>query len=100
MLTRLSQTKNRPKSMKDVPLDGDSNKIRIPGIEKGDINFLAKSSQKMKQREILSTHVKNWKELDLKNRRKVVSHIQAKRAMHAKEVFLKELAAVGKTLNN
>ena len=40
-------------------------------------------------------HVKNWSFLDLKQRRMVMSHIQAQRAMHAKEIFLKELAAVG-----
>ena len=40
-------------------------------------------------------HVKNWSFLDLKQRRQVMAHIQAQRAMHAKEIFLKELAAVG-----
>jgi hypothetical protein len=43
-------------------------------------------------------HVKNWTELDLKQRRKVMAHIQAQRAMHAKEIFLKELSAVGRKL--
>ena len=40
-------------------------------------------------------HVKNHADLDLKSRRKVMAHIQSQRAMHAKEVFLKELASVG-----
>lgn len=40
-------------------------------------------------------HVKNHQELDLKQKRKVMGHIQAQRAMHAKEVFLKELASAG-----
>jgi len=31
----------------------------------------------------------------MKQRRQVMAHIQAQRAMHAKEVFLKELAAIG-----
>lgn len=43
-------------------------------------------------------YVKNWGELDLKQRRKVMGHINAQRAMHAKEVFLKELAAIGRKL--
>lgn len=43
-------------------------------------------------------YVKNWGELDLRQRRKVMAHIQAQRAMHAKEVFLKELAAIGRKL--
>lgn len=44
-------------------------------------------------------YVKNWGELDLRQRRKVMAHIQAQRAMHAKEVFLKELAAIGRKLS-
>jgi hypothetical protein len=40
-------------------------------------------------------HVKNTGDLSLKQRRSVMGHIQAQRAMHAKEVFLKELAAIG-----
>ena len=43
-------------------------------------------------------YVKNWGELDLRQRRRVMGHINAQRAMHAKEVFLKELAAIGRKL--
>jgi hypothetical protein len=43
-------------------------------------------------------YVKNWGELDLRQRRKVMAHIQAQRAMHAKEIFLKELSAIGRKL--
>ena len=43
-------------------------------------------------------YVKNWGDLDLRQRRKVMGHINAQRAMHAKEVFLKELAALGRKL--
>ena len=43
-------------------------------------------------------HVKNWSELDLKERRKVMGHINAQRAMHAKEIFLKELSMLGKKM--
>jgi hypothetical protein len=43
-------------------------------------------------------HVKNWVELDLKQRRKVVAHVNVQRSTHAKEVFLKELSAVGKKM--
>lgn len=41
-------------------------------------------------------YVKNWGELDLKSRRKVMGHINAQRSTHAKEVFLKELSTIGK----
>ena len=40
-------------------------------------------------------HVKNHEDMSLKQKRKVMGHIQAQRAMHAKEIFLKELAAIG-----
>lgn len=41
-------------------------------------------------------YVKNAGDLNLKQRRQVMAHIQAQRAMHAKEIFLKELATIGK----
>lgn len=43
-------------------------------------------------------YVKNHASLDLKQRRQVMAHINAQRAMHAKEVFLKELSALGKKM--
>lgn len=43
-------------------------------------------------------YVKNWGELDLRQRRKVMGHINAQRAMHAKEIFLKEISALGRKL--
>ena len=43
--------------------------------------------------------VGNWSELTLKQRRSVMGHIQATRAKHAKQIFLKELATVGRRLN-
>jgi hypothetical protein len=43
--------------------------------------------------------VGNWGELSLKQRRTVMGHVQAQRAMHAKKIFLKELATVGRRLN-
>ena len=57
--------------------------------------LLSQSRVKLSQKEILKMHVKNHGDLDLKQKRKVMSHIQAQRAMHAKEVFLKELASIG-----
>lgn len=43
-------------------------------------------------------YVKNWSDLDLRQRRKVMGHVNSQRAMHAKEIFLKELAAIGRKL--
>lgn len=42
--------------------------------------------------------MKNTPSLNLKERRQAYSKVQAARAMQAKEIFLKELAAIGKQL--
>jgi len=69
-----------------------------PLLNEGDLKLLATAQADLSQGEILRMYVKNWGELDLRQRRKVMGHINAQRAMHAKEVFLKELAAVGRKL--
>ena len=50
----------------------------------------------MTQADILSMYVGNWKDLNLKQRRKVMAYVQAQRSKHAKEIFLKELSAIGR----
>jgi len=62
------------------------------------MTLLAQGQVKLKQKDILKMHVSNARKLNLKQRRRVLSHIQAQRAKHAKEIFLKELAAVGSQL--
>jgi tRNA(Met) C34 N-acetyltransferase TmcA len=52
----------------------------------------------LKQSDILRLYVKNYATLDLKSRRRVMGHIQAQRSKHAKEIFLKELSALGKKM--
>ena len=66
-----------------------------PGINNQDYKLLAQSRVKLSQDEILKMHVGNHEDLNLKQRRKVISHIQSQRSKHAKEIFLKELAAIG-----
>jgi hypothetical protein len=66
-----------------------------PLLDETDVALVAQSQVRLSQREILKLHVKNDMQLSLKQRRQVMGHIQAQRAMHAKEVFLKELAAIG-----
>lgn len=48
----------------------------------------------------MKLYVGNYQQLTLKQRRQVASFIQAQRAKHAKEIFLKELSAIGRTFNN
>lgn len=43
-------------------------------------------------------YVKNWADLDLKQRRQVMGKVQSQRAMHAKEIFLKELSVLGRKM--
>lgn len=45
-------------------------------------------------------YVGNWADLNLKQRRKVFGYIQAQRAKHAKQIFLKELSAIGRKLDH
>ena len=69
-----------------------------PLIDESDLKLLSTTKVKLSQSEILRMYVKNWGDLDLRQRRSVMGHINAQRAMHAKEVFLKELSALGRKL--
>ena len=69
-----------------------------PQIDESDLKLLSTTKVKLSQGDILRMYVKNWGDLDLKQRRKVMGHVNAQRAMHAKEIFLKELSAIGRKL--
>jgi hypothetical protein len=69
-------------------------------IDTNDIKFIATAQTKLPQREIMKMYVGNYAELSLKQRRQVTSFIQAQRSKHAKEIFLKELSAIGRNFNN
>ena len=45
-------------------------------------------------------YVGNWTQLDLRQRRKVMGYVQAQRAKHAKQIFLKELSAIGRKMEH
>lgn len=55
-----------------------------PMIKDDDIDLLAQTQVKLTQKDILKMYVGNWADLELKQRRKVMHHIQKQRAMHAK----------------
>jgi len=63
-----------------------------------DFKLMGQQKAKLSQGEILRQYVSNWADLDLKQRRKVMAKIQSQRAMHAKEIFLKELATLGRKM--
>lgn len=67
-------------------------------LDKNDINFVASTRVNLSQKELLQMYVGNWKEMDLKQRRKVMGYVQAQRSKHAKEIFLKELSALGRRM--
>ena len=69
-----------------------------PNMTEEDAELLASTKVRLSQKDILKTFVGNWASLNLKQRRSVMGHIQAQRAMHAKRVFLKELATIGRRL--
>jgi large subunit ribosomal protein L47 len=70
-----------------------------PTMSAEDVEFLATTRVKLSQKEILKMYVGNWQQLDLKQRRKVMGYVQAQRSKHAKEIFLKELSALGRKMN-
>ena len=70
-----------------------------PLMNEEDIDFLAQTKVKLNQKDILKMYVGNWAELDLKQRRRVMFHIQKQRSKHAKQIFLKELSAIGRKLD-
>ena len=69
-----------------------------PLLNESDLQLISTTKVNLSQGDILRLYVKNWAELDLRQRRRVMGHINAQRAMHAKEVFLKELSAIGRKL--
>ena len=70
-----------------------------PLLEEQDLDFLAQTKVKLTQRDILKMYVGNWAQLDLRQRRKVMGYVQAQRAKHAKQIFLKELSAIGRKMD-
>lgn len=53
---------------------------------------------KPSQEEILRSHVKNWRQLSMKQRRTVLGFLNARRARDAKAEFVKELRQLGKKI--
>lgn len=70
-----------------------------PLLEDTDLDFLAQTKVKLNQRDILKMYVGNWSSLSLVQRRKVMGFVQAQRAKHAKQIFLKELSAIGRKMD-
>ena len=65
-----------------------------------DLKLLAETDTKLTRKQILQLHCKDWWKLDLKKRRTVYEKIQNQKAMHARNIFLKELNVVGWQFKN
>ena len=69
-------------------------------LENRDLKLMAINDAKLSKSEIIKMHVKNWSELNLRQRRQVYEKIQNTKAMHARQIFLKELNVVGWQFKN
>ena len=54
--------------------------------------------EKPTQMEILKHHVKNWKSLNLKQRKIILGFLNARRSKEAKSTFVKELKILGQKI--
>lgn len=70
-----------------------------PLLDESDLKLAASTQANLSQGDILRMYVKNAGSLGLKERRQVFSKVQKERATHAKEVFLKELSALGRKMH-
>ena len=55
---------------------------------------------KISQEEVLRSHIKNWAMLDLKMRRKVLGHLNARRARDSREAFFNELSLLSQKIHH
>ena len=70
----------------------------ISGFHSGILEQLNTGRFKISQQEVLRMHIKNWKMLNLKQKRKVLALLNARRARDAKQEFLKELNLLGQKI--
>jgi large subunit ribosomal protein L47 len=54
--------------------------------------------EKPTQEEILRSHVKNWKSLNIRQRRIILGFLNARRSKDAKASFVKELKILGQKI--
>lgn len=68
------------------------------GFKSGIIEQLNSGRYKISQEEVLRSHVRNWKMLDLKQKRKVLGVLNARRARDARSEFMKEINLLGQKI--
>ena len=64
--------------MEAIKEDSERKETTIaPLLNEGDLKLLSMSKVNLSQADILKMYVKNWGELDLKQRRRVMGHVNA-----------------------
>ena len=69
-----------------------------PNLNREDVSMILRSQKRTPLENLMKSYVSNWEELSLKQKMKVMNFVQAQRSAHAKEIFLKELSAIGRKL--
>lgn len=69
-------------------------------LSEEDLKLMAINDHNLNPRDTIKMHVKNYYQLGPKQRNQVYQKIQNKKAMHARDIFLKELNMVGWQFKN
>jgi len=70
----------------------------ITGFKSGILEQLNSGRYKISQEEVLRSHVRNWRMLDLKQKRSVLGMLNARRARDSRSEFVKEINLLGQKL--
>lgn len=90
--------KNKKIAATDEKIPENKENSFIKQFTSGFKEQLASGENKISQEEVLRSHIKNWKMLNLKQRRMVLGFLNARRAKDAKSEFLKELNLLGQKI--
>ncbi len=90
--------KNKKIAKIDEKIDESQKGSVIKEFKSGIKEQISAENYKISQEEVLRSHIKNWKMLNLKQRRIVLGFLNARRSTDAKSEFLKELNMLGQKL--
>ena len=90
--------KNKKIAKIDEKIDESQKGSVIKEFKSGIKEQIGSENYKISQEEVLRSHIKNWKMLNLKQRRIVLGFLNARRSTDAKSEFLKELNLLGQKL--
>lgn len=85
------------KAGQEVP-EGEDPEGFIRGFDSMIEEQLNSGDYKLSNSEVLRAHVKNWRHLNLKQRRVVLNFMHARRSRESKREFIKELSLLGQKI--